>query len=168
MSVLKWFTEKNLFVIPSYNNQDEVLTRCSMHLATVLYKEPFILGFLKGFSTFVSIFSLLRVLCPWFFYWRIALSSDNVLDMQNTPRRWFLAELEGYEAKVFTKKVVNISIYFWHPQNPIDPLLSRVFLRLLQYFHFYVSHGPNIFSHKLSWVCRLFWICKAYLSDDFR
>ena len=110
MSVLKWFTEKNLFVILSYNNQDEVLTRCSMHLATVLYKEPFILGFLKGFSTFVSIFSLLRVLCPWFFYWRIALSSDNVLDMQNTPRRWFLAELEGYEAKVFTKKVVNIRL----------------------------------------------------------
>ena len=44
-------------------------------MTTVLCKEHF-LSFFKSFFTFASIFSLLRVVRPWFFYWQIALIWD--------------------------------------------------------------------------------------------
>ena len=37
---------------------------------------------------------------------------------------------------------------FRHPQNSIEPQILRVFLRLLQYFHFYVSYGPDFFTDR--------------------
>ena len=36
---------------------------------------------------------------------------------------------------------------FRHPQNPIGSLFLKAFLRLLQYFHFYVSYSPDFFTH---------------------
>ena len=79
----------------------------------------FFCGIFQGIFTFASIFSLIRVVRPRFFYWRIALSSDNVLKMYNTPLRWFFAELRGFEAKVFTKLrifdilKIRLNLYFW-------------------------------------------------------
>ena len=37
---------------------------------------------------------------------------------------------------------------FRHLQNPIEPLFLRVFLRLLQYFHFYVLYVPDFFTDR--------------------
>ena len=46
---------------------------------------------------------------------------------------------------------------FRHPQNPIGSLFLRVFSRLLQYFHFYVSCVPDFFfTHGSPWVQALF------------
>ena len=69
------------------------------------------LKYFKGFFTFPQMFSLPCVARPWFFYSQIALGSDNVLDMQNITLRWFFAELESFEAKVFAKKGVKVRIF---------------------------------------------------------
>ena len=36
---------------------------------------------------------------------------------------------------------------FWHPQNPYWTPIFKVLLRLLQYFHFYVSYVPDFITH---------------------
>ena len=62
--------------------------------------------------------------------------------MQNIPRRWFFAELEGFEAKVFAKKEVNLRLLTSSKSDWTS--IFKGFLRLLQYFHFYVSYVPDI------------------------
>ena len=42
----------------------------------------------------------------------------------------------------FTRGLWSESQNFWRPQNLIWPLFLKAFLRLFQYFHFYLSYVP--------------------------
>ena len=63
-------------------------------------QNPFEPLFLSFFYVCFNIFTSTCRTSPIFFYWRIALSSDNVFHMQNIPLRQFFDELEGFEVKV--------------------------------------------------------------------
>ena len=65
---------------------------------------------LRVFFTFPSIFSLLRVVWPYFFFSQIALGLKDVFNMWNISLRWFFAELEGFKAKVFRENEADSKI----------------------------------------------------------
>ena len=137
----------------TYTNQN--YTRFLLVLSTVLCKEPFLVSILSFFFTFASIFSLLRVAWPWFFFLTDSPDFRECLRCAKHISPMIFRWDRVLWNKSFGKKAVKVRIFdilkiWW------KTLLLEGFLRLLQYFHLYVSHDPDVFSHGLFWVRGMF------------
>ena len=105
------------------------------------FKLPF-----QNLRTFPAIFSFLRVVWSWFFYWRNALGSENLSDTLNMFEQSTENFLDALEKKFQLKTWVL-------PENP-NLVLNFIFSESTLFFHF-------------SW--HIFWlVCRAvtfFLND---
>ena len=74
----------------------------------ILFRPHLEVTFEINFS-FQALSLPLRVVWPWFFYWRISLMSRNVFHTHNTCLRWFFfATLQLFKVKNITQKCEKI------------------------------------------------------------
>ena len=89
-----------------------IAKRCEKQQNIKPFWIPFTADFEANFQiicNFLALSPLLRVVWPWFVYWRIPLMSKNVFDTHNTCLRWFLATLQLFKVK----KIANyLKFYF--------------------------------------------------------
>ena len=83
--------------------------------------------FLRNFAS-PTIFSFLRVVRPWFFYWRVAFSSESVLNTYNVSPRCFFTTLRRFEVKVLVKNCQKWEI--------VTSSKLLFYSRFLRNFHF--------------------------------
>ena len=123
----------------------------------------------QQFRPFPAIFSFLRVVWLWFFYWRIARTLRNVFHTQIMLLKWFPTILRSFEAKVFEKKSEKVAfgqVKKSSLEHFLGPLFNS-FVHFLQYFHFYASYDSDFFTDVLPWLWGMFFIPRSCFWNDF-
>ena len=95
-------------------------------VCTVLCKEPFFKVLFQLLRLFPAIFSILRVVWPQCFYWRIALTLRNVFHIQNMILNSF--PIAGNRRKSWKKNFKNVpELIFGSVQKPLVDTFRRKF-----------------------------------------
>jgi len=133
----------------------EVVRGVIWHSCVHSYGRNFFKGHFQILCTFPTIFSKLRFVWHWFFYWRIALSIESVCHTFNMFPKWFppfYRHLKTFEKMFKTSLVCNFPAIFWKLRVITMTLIylltyspeSGECLSYFQYFSKVISHHSMV------------------------